>query len=35
MVNYENGSIVCPKCNSNKVMTSEEAGFTKKWFNKK
>ena len=34
-VNYENGSIVCPKCNSNKVMTSEEAGFTKKWFNKK
>ena len=34
-VNYENGNIVCPKCNSTKVMTSEEAGFTKKWFNKK
>ena len=34
-VNYENGVIRCPKCSSIKVMTSGEAGFTKKWFNKK
>jgi len=34
-VNYEKGNIICPKCNSTKVMTNEDAGFTKKWFNKK
>ena len=34
-VNYEYQDIVCPKCNSTKVMSSEEAGFNKKWSIKK
>ena len=34
-VNYEYQDIVCPKCNSRKVMSSEEAGFCKKWSYKK
>lgn len=34
-VNYEYQDIVCPKCNSTKVMSSEEAGFSKKWSIKK
>lgn len=34
-VNYEFQEIVCPKCNSTKVMSSEEAGFFKKWSYKK
>ena len=34
-VNYEYQDIVCPKCNSTKVMSSEEAGFCKKWSYKK
>ena len=34
-VNYEYQDIVCPKCNSRKVMSSEDAGFSKKWSYKK
>ncbi len=34
-VNYEYQDIVCPKCKSTKVMSSEEAGFSKKWSIKK
>lgn len=29
MVNYLNNEIICPLCNSNKVMTNKEAGFCK------
>ena len=28
-VNYLNSEIVCPLCNSNKIMTNEDAGFCK------
>lgn len=30
-INYESEDILCPKCSSKKVMTSEDAGFCKKW----
>ncbi|QJA07822.1 DUF134 domain-containing protein [Romboutsia sp. CE17] len=34
-VKYEFQDIICPKCNSKKVMTSEDAGFCKNWSLKK
>lgn len=34
-INYEFQDIVCPKCNSSKIMSSEDAGFCKKWSHSK
>ncbi|MGL5330420.1 MAG: DUF134 domain-containing protein [Peptostreptococcaceae bacterium] len=30
-INYKVNDIICPKCNSKKVMANDEAGFCKKW----